>query len=100
MNTVEVFDDTGKKIGILTEAAVQVSNDRHATGGGFVSGFYEELSPLEKGHYEAVELKDSERTYHQCWIHAKTTLVGKLHAVFSFTYTEGAPLKLTAVSAH
>ena len=100
MNTVEVFDHAGKRIGILTEAAVQVSNDRHAVGGGFVGGFYEEISPIEKGHYTPVTLKDTERTYHQCWVHAKTTLVGRLHAVFSFTYTEGAPLKIPAVSAH
>ena len=100
MRTVEVFDETGTRIGTIKEATVQASDDRHAVTGGFVGGFYEETTVLEKGHFYPVTLKDSERTYHQCWIHAKTTLAGKLHIVYSFTYTEGIPLPKKAAAVH
>ncbi len=100
MRTIEVFDESSTKIGIITDATVQVSIDRHATSGGYVGGFYQEAVPISKGHFRPLLLKDQDRTYLQCWLHAKTVLAGKLHAVFSFTYTEGAPLEVTVNSPH
>ncbi|MCX7836281.1 MAG: hypothetical protein N2450_09490 [bacterium] len=92
--TVKVYDLEGTQIGTLTEAVVQLSNDRHAIHGGYVGGFYDEIQEIYKGHYHPVVLKDDERTYYQCWLHSKATLLGKKHAVFSFTYYEGKPIEV------
>lgn len=100
MRTVTVFDENGAQLGILYEATVQSSLDRHAVSGGYVGGYYEEATPLDLGHYRPVTLKDNERTYLQCWLHAKSTLQNKLHAVFSFTTVEGTPLPKATVSHH
>lgn len=101
MLTVKVLDRNETLIGTLSEAVVQLSNDRHAVGGGYIGGFFDELVPIEKGHYESLILRDESHFYHQCWLHAKATLLGKKHAVFSFTYYEGTPIENTSnTSSH
>lgn len=92
MLTVKIYSTDGTLIGTLNNAVVQFSNDRHSVNGGYIGGFLDESIEINKGHYHPVILKDDKRTYFQCWLHSKATLLGKKHAVFSFTYYEGEPI--------